>query len=1050
MGFKYCSMDINDYVFSRRCFMTGEYCSKQLNVQRERERLHSRGEINAFVIMSFTNMSDVVYKWRIKTYVESLAKNLFFKSEEGIDRNKIPDSIKQLKAPSALSEADPQPNEEKKTFSSYLRTVSEKDVWANSDCAIEMTNLCCYANRDEHRKAVARDLAKEKYYPEQRVQKINVIRADSNPSSNFVICNRVCQQMQIADLVVVDVSDENTNVFYELGMAIALRKLILPICYSGSYFAMQLPEGVKEEQKKRLERLRKNFRYNPNCLDPRYLKKPNDSREDPDITESIDEDGYSIHNEIVNDLEHHIDCYPWRRQLFEHFGIRYKKDKCKEDENSRTEDIIYLPFNIATDKLFGFSDLKYDSFPYLESYQFPNKARNKDRKKLGETLYAHLSDSYNSAGNNDNTLVIYSMDRFLNPDEGGQCIANYYRAYVESVQDEHCFCGDRVGLLVQPTSIAEPIKDAEERRHLLYNIGEIVQIGMNQATYLADREMIKPPKYLPALDLKKAKNNTGEKASENESYLREVELREWYNDLNLFIKEYIRNRSFPIYPKDPLYMNRVKSGAHDDLFDSSMKNAYPQPDHGEYTKDEDEKDCFFCLYHIMLRNLKYVNEIVVDITQNSVQSLFWLGVAHASGIYAITIRHDKTEEEKIQLAEAEKERGLQFPSGSGRHIFDISGLWTAVLHGYDTEGFYTQLKRVQLGIEQRNKLMLRDTDSLDEEIGDVFWDPNISTLEKGGFEKASAKTYTEKRKREMERLESFYRDSFWRPMLRRNRLEIYACKDSVNTDIHPRYSVAAWDTEVISALSLYLSKRKLIGEYQFKLQNRVKQVNSSQVGHNPVSTERLAKKSYICIGAEVNPFSITKKIPEYLSNNSNTLKEPLFTWYDDQSDCEKTRLRGFQESDHNRLSRHLASAECVNCTVENRTCGIGCNGAHTLLGQLLLWREDSGDKEYSFRASLAGTSGPATRALSTLFVDEAQKVEAFRKFDFETNEDQTKVNAMKMSYPKAKKKWDDAIIIQWEDLNMSNGGITKKNELTNQEYNNIFPILFHCLRFRKR
>ena len=50
----------------------------------------------------------------------------------------------------------------------------------------------------------------------KEIDKINVIRADSEPSSNYVVCNRICQQMQLADLIVVDVSNQNPNVFTNL------------------------------------------------------------------------------------------------------------------------------------------------------------------------------------------------------------------------------------------------------------------------------------------------------------------------------------------------------------------------------------------------------------------------------------------------------------------------------------------------------------------------------------------------------------------------------------------------------------------------------------------------------------------------------------------------------------------------------------------------------------------------------------------------------------------------------------------------------------------
>ena len=38
-----------DCIYSRRWFVSGEYCSKQANIQKEREELHNTGEINAFI-----------------------------------------------------------------------------------------------------------------------------------------------------------------------------------------------------------------------------------------------------------------------------------------------------------------------------------------------------------------------------------------------------------------------------------------------------------------------------------------------------------------------------------------------------------------------------------------------------------------------------------------------------------------------------------------------------------------------------------------------------------------------------------------------------------------------------------------------------------------------------------------------------------------------------------------------------------------------------------------------------------------------------------------
>ena len=207
-----------DCVYSHRCFMSGEYCSKHVNIQKERKRLHDSSKINAFVIMNFSNMSDVVYNWKIKPFIESLKKYLVLKGNQIICQTTPVEKIQD---------------------------------------------------------------------GERAVKEINVIRADSNYASNYVVCNRVCQQMQIADLIIVDVSSENTNVFYEFGMAVAFGKLILPICYSESFFEMKIPATLtRNEEKKR-------------------------------IIGGFDK------------LKRHIDCYPWRRVLFEHYGIRYRSsDDC--------------------------------------------------------------------------------------------------------------------------------------------------------------------------------------------------------------------------------------------------------------------------------------------------------------------------------------------------------------------------------------------------------------------------------------------------------------------------------------------------------------------------------------------------------------------------------------------------------------------------------------------------------------------------------------------------------------------------------------------------
>lgn len=45
----------------------------------------------------------------------------------------------------------------------------------------------------------------------------------------------------------------------------------------------------------------------------------------------------------------------------------------------------------------------------------------------------------------------------------------------------------------------------------------------------------------------------------------------------------------------------------------------------------------------MILNAFYTNQIVVDITNNSLQSLFWLGAAHGAEVHAVTVIHEAYE-----------------------------------------------------------------------------------------------------------------------------------------------------------------------------------------------------------------------------------------------------------------------------------------------------------------------------------------------------------------------------------------------------------------------
>lgn len=821
-----CFISQKESIHSRRCFMTGEYCSRQRNIQQKREKLRKKRKVMAFVAMNFSEMSEVVYNWRVASMVETLSKFLYIEKETN--------------------------------------------------------TLHCCASEYEVRKKKDDD----RY---ELVESIQVMRADSAPSSNYVVCDNICQQLQVADIVVVDVSYQNPNVFYEFGMAVALGKLILPICYNESYYKRKMSKALKAD---------KNF---------------------------------------VSDLEHHIGCYPWRKVLFEHFGLQYK--------NIRSE-VKYKKFERVIKKEYKFDDAKYTNFPYRED-------------EVGKKIYKKLQKVYNDATPDDNTLVVYTMERYLNEEQAGQVIVNFYRNITLKMRQEGCFSGERVGVLGQSNSILENDKD-KNKQFLFYNVGEIIRIGLNQATYYAAERKIKTKDVLN-LDVFK------------DRYYEDVEIHKRRKDnIIRVVKEYIRNRGLLVYPQNPIYVNRLKNGFYGDILE--------KPQGKEYCYYEE----YFCLYHIMLKTLCYVNELVVDISNNKdncIHEMFWLGAAHGKDVYVITVSH---EEHRGETAVSQKSS-----EQAKRNIFDVAGLWKAILHADDTDGFYKQLMLAQRGVENHSKLIIQDADYYEQRLKEYG-----SMNDKGTFTEKIQELYVEKEQEEKRTLESYYRNKFWKTMLRYNQLHIYMPqRDELDANDEPRVIMIRWDLDAVSELSNYLSKRMPIGEY------RIASVKKTGQDH----TEEILSpdSNFISVGESAHPLKVkmVDSIYEIIKDMEDTTIHECVDRFgsssdESQSSCGYRSYKGFRNKKDESKGYYTQHPKisCIgkDCTTDKDTievffskeacmgdkCSLQNTNRHTELAQIILWREDTliNDEPHSqFRVCLIGSSGPATMGASMLFVDDEQK-----------------------------------------------------------------------------
>lgn len=200
-----------------------------------------------------------------------------------------------------------------------------------------------------------------------------------------------------------------------------------------------------------------------------------------------------------------------------------------------------------------------------------------------------------------------------------------------------------------------------------------------------------------------------------------------------------------------------------------------------------------------------------------------------------------------------------------------------------------------------------------------------------------------------------------------------------------------WDIDAVAELSHYLSKRTVIGEYNF--------VSLDKDENDPDAKEL----NFICVGEGVRP--LEKSLPEYIKKQMITkegryyseIHKHILKQYEKECMNAKRIYKGFvsvNENNRGFFTQH-PQTKCLSCSVscehEGRvytsmdeldgcSCTIGTSGEHTELAQLILWRDnpDSFQGESHFRVGLIGASGPATYGLAMLFVDEEQRKKCFK------------------------------------------------------------------------
>ena len=254
----------------------------------------------------------------------------------------------------------------------------------------------------------------------------------------------------------------------------------------------------------------------------------------------------------------------------------------------------------------------------------------------------------------------------------------------------------------------------------------------------------------------------------------------------------------------------------------------------------------------------------------------------------------------------------------------------------EMDSFYKQLELIQLGIDQHAKLKLpeMDLEPYEKEVYRLLHkaSPYYENYRKNiAYEPGSEKQgriykiigqLRDKSRTESQALESYYRDRFWRQMLRDNQLHLFLPLNDTNGEYGPRLQVIKWDMDTVAELSHYLSKRKVIGKYQFDTLRK-----DDYYGKNDAGSKKDAQKeNFICIGEDTHPLksseSTAESLAESLMNRSHLkLSQSICTV--SRRMCKPDKLphfapyRGFFRAGAEKpFMKQYYPPECISCLSE--------------------------------------------------------------------------------------------------------------------------------------
>lgn len=658
-----------------RCPITGGYCSHHNKIVQKKIKRHKEGKVMLFMVMHYSRITDTIYKWLFKDMLREEGIRFIFSSD--------PDDKK---------------SDDHRSDDGCCDGVCCDNACSdnsNTTCTAECMSCGSLKHIEKSMPTGITDNTLEQVF-DLNGTPVSLVRADDFSSNSHIICESVCAKMQESDVVIVDLSYENPNVFYEFGLAAALEKKILPICYSYKYY---------EEEKDGKD----------NTADSDTRKK-------------------------------YIRRFRWKEFLFKYFSVN--RMESKKDKKA------YMP-----------DDKEFDYFPYTQSLS----------DKSGETVGMILKELLNHSLETLDNLMLYDLQGFQYVDPKNSihiktCIENYGKIS-KKISRQMKSPGDRIGLMYLNDKLKEVNKYFRESP-VDYSFGDICRLAINQGVH--DIE-----------DNNRIPSSSGE--------------------AERILKNYLFNCTRKMKLEYPVYVDYLSQR----IF-SGLDEVY----HPEKRSKSD-----FTFFDIALANASACNTAFLDFRRTSLQAMFWLGVFHGCGRFAVPLRYEQTKSEEINDPQP----------------VDIAGLWNAYYFSENSEEFARRIRKVLENIYDKKGQMKYSMKRLLLSHTGIFTDK-----ENLGFHK------------QLE-FDTFYKKKFWENMLKDGDIDIYPTP----YDMENYCRISNWEYDGFCFILKYITGLNHIHtlEYQNVVLLQREYEDMEEAKRNKKLQERISKSCIVMGDRNVNCFT---------------------------------------------------------------------------------------------------------------------------------------------------------------------------------------------------